>query len=265
MTAPEILAAAPTAGSARCGSRATTGCAARPTARSPSRRSSARELVIVSDLFLTETARRAHVVFAAAAFASARARASTRAPHPARGARARAARGTRTDLDIFIASRARWARRGATAARGRVPRDRAARARLRGHELGDAAAARAPVVAPDAGAGGALARPRTGARGRAEGGLWLLSGGTLFLQGSLSHRTELLPRLAKPARAFLAAATRSARRSPKATAWSSRARGRIRLPVALDDSVAPGCVFVPYAFPGVELNRLGAPAARACA
>src|SRR6185436_917407 len=33
-------------------------------------------------------------------------------------------------------------------------------------------------------------------------GFWLLSGGTLFLQGSLSLRTEVLPRLYKEPRAF---------------------------------------------------------------
>ena len=32
----------------------------------------------------------------------------------------------------------------------------------------------------------------------------------------------------------------------------------MRLAAALDDSVPAGSVFVPYAFPGVELNRLGA-------
>jgi anaerobic selenocysteine-containing dehydrogenase len=93
-----------------------------------------------------------------------------------------------------------------------------------------------------------------------EGGLWLLSGGTLFLQGSLSHRTELLPRLAKPARAFLGRS--DAQRLEVGdgdTIELEGPQGRIRLPVALDDTVPPGSVFVPYAFPGVELNRLGAP------
>jgi len=38
------------------------------------------------------------------------------------------------------------------------------------------------------------------------------------------------------------------------------ASGQVELPAALDESVPEGSVFVPYAYAGVELNRLGAPA-----
>ena len=35
--------------------------------------------------------------------------------------------------------------------------------------------------------------------------------------------------------------------------------GSIVLPAGFDDGVPAGSVFVPYAYPGVELNRLGTP------
>ncbi len=35
--------------------------------------------------------------------------------------------------------------------------------------------------------------------------------------------------------------------------------GSLTLPAAVDDSVPPGAVFVPYAYPEVQVNRLGAP------
>jgi anaerobic selenocysteine-containing dehydrogenase len=92
-------------------------------------------------------------------------------------------------------------------------------------------------------------------------GLWLLSGGTLFLQGSLSQRGTILPGLAKQAAAFL----QHAQAARLGLAEGDRARiegpaGALVLPVRLDDSVPAGSVFVPYAHAEVELNRLGAPA-----
>jgi anaerobic selenocysteine-containing dehydrogenase len=91
--------------------------------------------------------------------------------------------------------------------------------------------------------------------------LWLLSGGTLFLQGSLSHRGTLLPRLAKQAAAFLqpAQAARLGLEEGDLVRLEGPA-GAIVLPVRLDDGVPAGGVFVPYAYAEVELNRLGAPA-----
>jgi predicted molibdopterin-dependent oxidoreductase YjgC len=92
----------------------------------------------------------------------------------------------------------------------------------------------------------------------AANGLWLLSGGTLFLQGSLSYRGELLPRLAKHARAWLhpGEASRLAVGDGE-TIELSGPGGVVRLPAALDDAVPLGAVFVPYAYAEVELNRLG--------
>jgi predicted molibdopterin-dependent oxidoreductase YjgC len=96
--------------------------------------------------------------------------------------------------------------------------------------------------------------------GRSGEGHWLLAGGTLFLQGGLSHRGTTLPGLAGRPRAFLAHA--EAQRLGLAEGDAVRLSGpggALVLPVALDDSVPPGSIFVPYAQRGVELNRLGAP------
>jgi hypothetical protein len=35
--------------------------------------------------------------------------------------------------------------------------------------------------------------------------------------------------------------------------------GRLRIAAAIDEDVPEGSVFVPYAYAGVDLNRLGAP------
>jgi len=222
------------------------------------------ELVIVSDLFLTETARRAHVVFAAAAFAEREGTSVNAERRIQRAARALSPRrGTRSDLDVFVAVArglgANWHYRGAEDVYREI-------ARLAPGFAGTSWATLLPLgpqwSRATPAAGGALAAAENGAAAAGpEGGLWLLAGGTLFLQGSLSHRTELLPRLAKTPRAFMSRG--DAQRLALAegdTVELEGAAGRIRLPVALDDAVAPGSVFVPYAFPGVELNRLGAPA-----
>jgi formate dehydrogenase major subunit len=90
-------------------------------------------------------------------------------------------------------------------------------------------------------------------------GFWLLSGGTLFLQGSLTARGRTLPGLAGPARAGLNPG--DAQRlgvAPGDAVDLAGPSGSVRLPAALDDTVPPGAVFVPYAYREVELNRLGA-------
>jgi len=116
----------------------------------------------------------------------------------------------------------------------------------------------APAGAPDRPAGGVAGEAGSGAA--AGEGLWLLSGGTLFLQGSLAHRGELLPKLAKRATAAFhpseAAKLGLAEGEPVRLEGPA---GSLELPVRLDDSVPPGAVFVPYAHAEVELNRLGVP------
>ena len=91
-------------------------------------------------------------------------------------------------------------------------------------------------------------------------GLWVLSGGVLFLQGSLSHRGTLLPKLAKEGRARLH--PDEAKRLSLSEGDPLELQGPVgslTLPVALDPTVPAGSVFVPYAYEAVELNRLGAP------
>jgi NADH-quinone oxidoreductase chain G len=220
------------------------------------------ELVIVSDLFLTETARRAHVVFPVAAFAEKegvlvncerRLQRTVRALPPRKGARA--------DWEIVQAVAhglgAKWSYR--------TPEDvwREIARLVPGYEgrpyatmvpygpQWTLAAPVAPVAAPAAN-GAAPAGD--------EGGLWVLSGAVLFQQGSLSHRTKLLPELAKAARAWLH--PDDARRLGLADGEAlelTGPSGSITLPAAPDASVPPGSVFVPYAFAEVQLNRLGAP------
>jgi NADH-quinone oxidoreductase chain G len=221
------------------------------------------ELVIVNDLFLTETARHAHIVFAAAAFAEKEGTSVNAERRIQRAARALPKqRGTRSDMEILVAVAralgASWSYRGAEDVYREI-------ARLTPGFAGTSWATLLPLgpqwTRETPAAGGALAAAEDSRPAAGPGdGLWLLSGGTLFLQGSLSHRTELLPRLAKPARAFLSRgdAQRLALGDGDLLELTGPA-GRTRLPVALDDTVPPGCVFVPYAFPGVELNRLGAP------
>src|SRR5262249_17360976 len=118
-----------------------------------------------------------------------------------------------------------------------------------------------PLGAPwsAAPATGGLSEARDGTPPAGQG-LWPLSGGTLFLQGSLSTRGELLPKHAKHARAFLntGEASRLAVADGDAIELTGPG-GSVRLAAALDDAVPAGAVFVPYAYPEIELNRLGAP------
>ncbi|HYM81634.1 MAG TPA: NADH-quinone oxidoreductase subunit NuoG [Candidatus Limnocylindria bacterium] len=218
------------------------------------------ELVVVNDLFLTETARKAHVVFPAASFAEKegvivncerRLQKSVRALTPRKG--------SRPDWEIFQAVArdlgASWSYRTAEDVFREI-------ARLVPIVRGLSWAVLLPLgpqwsreAAP-----GMLAASRDGAPPAGEG-LWLLGGGVLFLQGSLSSHGDLLPKLAKRARAFLnpgeAARLGVAEGEPIELAGPS---GSLRLPVGIDDGVPAGAVFVPYAYPEVELNRLGAPA-----
>jgi formate dehydrogenase major subunit len=92
----------------------------------------------------------------------------------------------------------------------------------------------------------------------------VIAGGTLFLQGGLSRRSATLLKLAGTARAFLHPdeAQRLALRAGERLLLSG-AGGSLELPVAIDDAVPPGSVFVPYAQAQVQLNRLGAPASGA--
>ncbi len=223
------------------------------------------ELVVVSELFLTETARAAHVVFPAVSFAEKegvvvncerRLQRTARALSPLKGAR--------PDWETFQAVAralgAGWSYRGAEDVYREI-------ARLvppyRGTGWGTMlplgprwASAGAPAVA---GSLTPVADAQPGAGAPAEG-LWLLSGGVLFQQGSLSHRVELLQRLAKGARAFFGAGElqRLGLAEGDAVVLEGPA-GSLTLPAAVDDSVPPGAVFVPYAYPEVQVNRLGAP------
>jgi anaerobic selenocysteine-containing dehydrogenase len=149
------------------------------------------ELVIVSDLFLTETAERAHVVFPAVSFAEKEGvvvNCEAPAPEEACARSIRAAGPART-WEIFQVGGAGDGRQVVLPQlRGRLPRDRATGADLPRNQLGRVAG-RGPAVAERA---PWLPRPPLRSRRRPTGeangdAMWLLSGGTLFLQGSLSH------------------------------------------------------------------------------
>ncbi len=222
------------------------------------------ELVIVSELFLTETASFADVVFPAAAFAEKEGVTVNAERRLQRVARALSpGRGSRADWEIFQAVAqamgARWSYRTSEDVFREIAR------LVPGYEQQSWATllplgpqwsfgARAPLAASPgpAGDGAPPAGPPDG--------FWLLSGGTLFLQGSLSHRVPLLVGLARGPRAWLnpGDAARLAI-EPGDEIELSGPGGRLSIPAGADDSVPPGAVFVPYATPGVELNRLGAP------
>jgi NADH-quinone oxidoreductase chain G len=221
------------------------------------------ELVIVNELFLTETARRAHVVFPASAFAEKEGVVVNCERRLQKSVRALAWRkGCKPDWEI-VQSVARalgagWSYRGADDVFREI-------AKLVPGYRGMSWATLLPLGVQWASAGapavaGSLAAARPAAPGAAGEGLWLLSGGTLFLQGSLSHRGALLPRLAKGARAFLHPdeARRLAVADGELLELTGPA-GSVRVPAAADASVPAGSVFVPYAYAEVELNRLGMP------
>jgi NADH-quinone oxidoreductase chain G len=218
------------------------------------------ELVIVNDLFLTETARHAHVVFPACSFAEKEGVAVNCERRLQKTVRALSPRRTaRPDWQIFqLVARAlgaTWSYRTAEDVFREI-------ARVAPIYQGMSWAALLPNgMAWSAAAEGApLAWPADAAAEDGAGALWVLSGGVLFLQGSLSHHTQLLPKLAKEPRAWLGRAEAAKLGvkdgDPLELVGSS---GSIVLPAALDDGVPAESVFVPYAFPSVELNRLGAP------
>ncbi len=219
------------------------------------------ELVVVSDLFLTETAERAHVVFPAASFAEKegvvvncerRLQRAARALSPRRGARA--------DWEIFqgVAQKlgAKWNYRTAEDVFREIARlvpgyEKTSWATLLplGPQWSFTQRALPATIAPS--------HDGVAAAGPADG-LWLLAGGTLFLQGSLSHRTKLLPKLAGSPRATFHpadAARLGLAAGERVTLGSGDAT--VELDAAVDDAVPAGSVFVPDAFEGVELNRLG--------
>ena len=217
------------------------------------------ELVIVNELFLTGTAQAAHVVFPVAAFAEKdgvvvncerRLQKSTRALSPKRG--------TRADWEVFQAVAqalgAGWKYRTTEDVFREIARlvpgyQGASWASLLPNGWTWSAARVAPSLAP-----------ATAATAAAGTGHWLLAGGTLFAQGSLTARSAPLANLAKHARAYLNGAEGS--KLGLATGDSVTLAGRagsLTLPFEADDSVPPGAVFVPYAYAAAELNRLGAP------
>jgi formate dehydrogenase major subunit len=213
----------------------------------------------VSELFLTPTAQKASVVFPAASFAEKegaivncerRVQKSTRAISPKRGTRA----DWETLQAVAQALGAEWRYRTAEDVYREI-------ARLVPGYHGTSWATLLPdgVTWGAARVAGSLAYADGGAPAAGEG-LWLLSGGVLFAQGSLTVRSATLAKLAGAAHAFLA----PAEASRLGLAAGDRVElagpaGVLALPVQLDDSVPPGAVFVPYAYAEAELNRLGAP------
>jgi NADH-quinone oxidoreductase chain G len=219
------------------------------------------ELVIVNDLFLTDTAKRAHVVFPAAAFAEKegvvvncerRLQRSARALSPRRGARA--------DGDVFAAVAralgASWTYRTMEDVFREIARLVPGYKGLSWAQLlplGPQWGAATPLVAARIELPHAEAAPASGE------GLWLLSGGTLFLQGGLSYRGEQLPNLAGALKARLHPEQAKQLGIDDGEAFElAGPTGTLTLPAAFDDSVPVGSVFVPYAFRGANLNRLGA-------
>ncbi len=220
------------------------------------------ELVIVSELFMTETARRAHVVFPAVSFAEKEGVAVNCERRLQRSARALAPRrGATSDGEIFAAVAralgAEWSYRTNEDVFREI-------ARLVPGYGGLSWASLLPLGPQWASAPARVAaslQPAADERPAAGEGLWLLAGGTLFQQGSLGHRIELLTRLAGAATARFH--PDEARRLGLVAGESVRIEGPgggLTLPAALDEDVPPGAVFVPYAHRDVELNRLGGPA-----
>ena len=88
----------------------------------------------------------------------------------------------------------------------------------------------------------------------------------LFQQGSLGHRIELLTRLAGAATARLHPdELQRLGLAAGDTVQLEGPGGSLTLPAAVDESVPPGAVFVPYAHRDVELNRLGSSSGRGSA
>ncbi len=217
------------------------------------------DLVVVNELFLTPTAQQAHVVFPVAAFAEKdgavtncerRIQKATRAISPRRG--------TRADWEIFQmvgqAMGAEWRYRTAEDVFREIARV------VPGYQ-GTSWAALMPDGLQWTGTrlAGSLAHA-SGTSGAAGDGLWLLAGGTLFAQGTLSARSATLSGLAKAPHAFVAPAEASRLGLAAGDRVSlDGPAGSLVLPLEIDDSVPPQAVFVPYALAGRGLGRLGAP------
>jgi predicted molibdopterin-dependent oxidoreductase YjgC len=222
------------------------------------------ELVIVSEMFMTPTARQADVVFAVSSFAEKegvyvnaerRLQKAARALHPRKG--------TRTDLEVFTAVAralgAAWTHRGPDDVLRELIRVTPA-------YQGVVPAALLPLGPQwPLGAGAprvkaSLAVPAAAEAPPAEGELWVLSGAVLFQHGTLGQRSALLARLADGAHVHLHPAEAEALGVVAGDSLElSAAAGCIVLPVAVDDGVPRGAAFVPYAYREVELNRLGPP------
>ncbi|MBK7367890.1 MAG: NADH-quinone oxidoreductase subunit NuoG [Candidatus Eisenbacteria bacterium] len=217
------------------------------------------ELVVVSDMFMTETARAAHVVFPTASFAEKdgtsvncerRAQKATRALSPKRGSRADwevfqfvaqvlgADWRYRTTEDVFremsrlvpVWQGMSWASLLPNGAQWNVTR----------------VAGSLGYAEPDAKAAG--------------DGMWLLTGGTLFAVDGVGERCSSLAKLAKHARVFVSPAEASRLGAVAGDMLELEGPGgAIALPVEIDDSVPPSAVFVPYAYAEAGVNRLGAP------
>jgi len=264
MTAPEILAAT-AAGKVRALWIVGDDWLASAPDRALAEQALARaELVIVNEMFFTPTVERAHVVFPVCSFAEKegvvvncerRLQKSVRALPPRKG--------TRPDWESFQAV----ARSLGASWSYRTPEDVFREiARVTPGYQGLLTAMMIPfgpqwsfaAPRPAALSPAIDGRPASGAND----GLWLLAGGVLFAHGSLSRRGTLLPRLARETLAWLHP-DEAARLGVKAgdTIELTGPAGRQSLGVGLDDAVPQGSVFVPYAQAGVELNRLGMPAA----
>ena len=221
--------------------------------------------MIVNELFLTATARAADVVFPASAFAEKEGVVVNCERRLQRTVRALAWRkGVKPDWEILQAVAqalgAPWKYRGAEDVFREIAKVVPGYLGLHWATLlplGPTWSFNADGVFDGAGARAAIAPSE--ANGKKDG-LALLSGGMLFLQGNLSHRGSLLPRLAKAPRAFLHPAEAGRLGIAEGDRMSlAGPGGAIELPAALDSTVPEGSVFVPYAQAGVELNRLGAP------
>jgi len=217
------------------------------------------ELLVVNELFLTDTARAAHVVFPVAAFAEKDGVVTNCERRLQRSARALSPRrGTRPDWEILQsvaqALGSDWKYRTSEDVFREIAR------LVPGHQgmssatlLPNGATWSATRVAPGTGYTEPAGEP-------AGEGLWLLSGGVLFAQGSLTGRSPTIAKLAKHARAYLgnAEAGRMGIRGGDRVELTGPA-GTVVLPADIDDSVPPGAVFVPYAYAEADLGRLGAP------
>ena len=184
------------------------------------------ELVIVSELFLTETARRAHVVFPAVSFAEKEGVAVNCERRLQRTARALAPRrGAKSDGEIFQAVAralgAAWSYRTNEDVFREIAR------LVPGYEglswatllpLGPQWSSEPARVA-------ASLRPAADGAPAAGEGLWLLSGGVLFQQGSLGHRIELLDAARRRGHRALPPRRAAAPRPGRGRA-RSRSRGR---------------------------------------